>query len=167
MELDFSLLPSRTLKELMIVDTSNYGGERVDTINFEITPPGFNKVNVPFHKDRINKYDSEILGITCGKFSNLPDGVYLVKMSVPKSSVYVEKSFIKTEQLMCKYNKMLLSLHLDDDCYDKSRIKSVSEIRVLIQGSVAAANNCDTHLSRLLYNKAESLIDRIHKCNCN
>lgn len=151
----------------MIIDTSDYAGSRVDNVNVEITPPGFNKINVPFTTDSINRYDSESLGISCGRFVNLPDGIYRVKMSVSRGDIYSEQSFMKVDNLMCKYNKMLMSIHMDDDCYDKSKLKNVNEIRVLIQGSVAAANNCDATLSRTLYKKASELIDRIHKCNCN
>lgn len=167
MTLDIGLLPSVSLKKMVMIDLSDYEDNQVSNVNLEITPPGFNKINVPFVKGGVNIYDSVSFATSCGTFNVLPDGVYKIRYSIPGYEDFIEKSFFRTSLIECKYGKVLLSLHMDDDCYDKSSLNKVSEIRSMINSVIAAANNCDISLANKLYNKASKLLDRIQKCECN
>lgn len=166
MVLDLNMLPSLTLKKMVFIDTSDYGDNKVTVTNLEITPPGFNKVNVPFTKDSVNVYDSISFNTSCSTFNVLPDGVYKVKYSLPEYGEFIERSFLRTALLECKFGKVLLSFHLEDDCFDKTSLTKINEIRSMIEAAISAANNCDNSLAMKLYNKASKLLDRIKKCSC-
>lgn len=166
MHLDIGLLPSYSLQKMVLVDESNYEGVDTGTISMEITPPGFNKINVQFVPNSYNLYDSVSLGISCGTFTNIPDGIYKVKYHVPKINQFTEKTFLRTELISCKYGKVLLSLHMEDECYDKSKFSKIRDIRQMIDAAISAANNCQTELAYNLYNKADNLLNQIKECDC-
>lgn len=165
--LDINILPSCSLKKLVVVDDSNYDNNTINVNSMEITPPGFNKVNVTFVKDSINVYDSISLGISCEDYVMIPDGIYKFKYSTPGINEFIEKTFMRTELISCKYGKVLLSLHMEEECNDKTLFSKVRDIKMLIDGSISAANNCDVDLAYKLYNKADNLLDKIKKCNCH
>ena len=164
--LDLGLLPSNSLSKIVVVDESNYEGVSVGEISMEITPPGFNKINVQFTPNSVNVYDSVSMGISCGTFTIIPDGIYTMKYSVPKFNQYIQKSFFRTELIFCKYGKVLLSLHVEDDCYDKSSFSKLRDVRMMIDGSISAANDCNHELAYSLYNKADNILNQIKNCNC-
>jgi len=166
MRADLGLFPSYSLYKLRIVDESDYEGANPGEVSMEIIPPGYNKVNVPFTPDSINTYDSESLRISCGTFTTLPDGVYRVKYTVPKFNLFIQKTFLRTEQLFCKYGKVLLSLHMEYDCFDGSSLRKIKDVRLMIDAAIAAANEGNESLAYKLYNKADSILNQLKDCSC-
>ncbi len=164
--LDIGLASSNSLMKIVFVDESNYEGVATGVVSMEITPPGFNKINVQFTPNSFNIYDSDSLGISCGAFTNIPDGVYTVKYSVPKFNQFIQKSFLRTELIFCKYGKVLLSLHLEEDCKDTSSFSKLDDARRMIDAAISAANNCDVNLAYQLYNKADNILNQIKDCSC-
>lgn len=165
--LDLNLLESCSLKKLVVSDDSFYGNTKVKNASMEITPPGFNKINVTFVPDSVNIYNSTLLGISCD-YVNLPDGLYKFKYSIyPNTNNFIEKSFLRTEQLQCKYGNFLLSLHLDCKCENPSKnLSKLKNIKTLIEGAIAASNDCNTTLAYELYNAANCQLDKLKKCKC-
>lgn len=168
MRLDLDVLRNSSIKRMVITDESLYESTIPTGATLEITPPGWNKIVVPFTPNAANSYTSINLGLSCDDYIALPDGIYKLKYSVfPNTTNFVEKTFMRVEKLICKYGKVLLNLHLEDDCpIDKSSLDKMNEIRLLIEGAVAAANSCDNELAYQLYDKANCLLDRIKICEC-
>lgn len=159
-----------------IVDLSSYSPIPSSAdVSMQITPPGYPTVNVTFNPGKVNIYKCADLGITCGptECCPLPDGIYDVKYSVkintlanttPSNLAKIEKTFIKVDQLLCKYDHVFAKVDMYCNCgEDKQRqYKHVlDEVDLMIASCVSAANACDPKSSFLLYKKADDILDKI------
>ena len=168
LKLDIDILRNSSTKRLVVSDESFYGDIIAGGATLEITPPGWNKVVVGFTPNSANSYTSINMGLSCDDYVPLPDGIYKLKYSIfPNTTNFVEKTFMKADKLICKYGKVLLNLQLENECPpDKKEMQKMNEIRLLIEGSIAASNSCDNDLAYKLYDKANCLLDRIKLCSC-
>lgn len=157
---------------LSVADLSQYPANwNITNPSLEITPPGWNKVNVPFTPKTVSHYMSSHLGITCDEDMDmvLPDGIYLIKYSIhPNLTYFVEKSFMRVHNLRCQYETAFLKLNLSQCCTSQKQIvlqKELDKIDMLINASVAAANACDSVMAYNHYNLAQQLLNSLD-CNC-
>lgn len=172
--LDITLVETYNLYYIAITDISEYPPNwNIQNVSFEVTPPGFLKINVPFTPKSTNYYKSSHLGITCGVDEDcvpLPDGIWKMKYSIkPNSTYWVEKSFMRVNQIRCDYGEAFLKVDLLDECSkNKKQLKDkLQQINILIEGSVAAANACDFERATKYYEKAKFMLDNFNKdCNC-
>lgn len=176
------------MNSLSILDLSQYDTlpDPVD-VALEITPPGYPTINVPFSPGMNNVYHCSDIGIICGGVSDccaLPDGIYDVKYTVnavatvssavisASSSVTalvrgpfsIEKTFIRVDNIRCKWMNAFLKVDLDCPCADVEQKQYKDELKridLLINGSVAAANNCDDALASRLYDKANKMLNNL------
>lgn len=176
--LDITLIPTYSLKTLGIADISVYPNNfQVLNPNIEITAPGMMKVSITFNPKAVNIFNSNNINLTRAtnfdQLASLPDGIYTIKYSIaPNHERFVEKSFMRVDKLECKFAQTFLYLDLDDDSFKdvhKNKINSLKKARMFIDGSVAAMNECDSDLALKLYQKADSLLDRIieGECKCD
>ena len=121
----------------------------------------------------LNIYNSNGLGITkasCEEdLMDLPDGLWKVKYSIcPNDKLFIERFFLKTDKIQCKYDKAFLSLDLDNlsEETQKSKRKDLSSIEIFIQGAISAANNQNAKLASDLYKKADRLLNTFGQCDC-
>lgn len=160
--LNISPIETHQLGLLGIADNSDYGTSVPNNPSFEITPPGFNKINVPFQPKAINVFTGADLGLGCDN-PDLPDGIYTVKYTV--NNEFIEKQFMRISKIICNYQKKTLILFSDCGCYSNEQ-KQLQRIKLFIEGSVAAANDCQIQVSKELYKKASDLLKRMKNCNC-
>lgn len=175
--LNIDIIDTHNTKTIGIVDNSFYSSTQpIINPTFEIYPPGFNKVSLTAINNSVNVFNSNHLKLTCSddedNLSTLPDGIWTIKYSInPSLTNYVEKTFIRTDLIECKYDNVFLKLDLED-CDDicntkKDDYKTLNTIKRYIIGSIAAANTCDFILSNKLYNKANNLIKKLdYNCDC-
>lgn len=170
--LKLALIDMRDQSSLAIVDLSSYSTVPDSTqIAMQITAPGYSTVNATFTPGSVNIYKCADLGITCGptECCPLPDGIYDVKYSVLIPSIMqvaatIEKTFIKIDQIKCKFQNVFLKVDLECNCgadMQREYKRELKGIDLLIAGCVAAANDCDTVLAYKLYKKADDLLDKI------
>lgn len=173
--LKLGLWDLRDQSTLGIVDLSSYAiAPNSSQLAMQITAPGYETVNVTFTPNNVNIYKCADLGITCGptECCPLPDGIYSVKYTVqmgggamvPRDISFIDKTFIKIDQILCKFENLFAKIDLECNCgVDKQKAykKELKYIDLLIAGSVAAANSCDVPLAYSLYNKADSMLDKI------
>lgn len=167
-KLSFNVIDTHDFKTLGIVDTSWYNPDiTVETPTIEIFPPGFTYAASPFFMIKaLNIYNSNGLGITKAsceeELIDLPDGLWKVKYSIcPNDKLYIEKFFLKTDKLQCRYTQAFLNLDLskvDSDSELKKR-SNLQDIELFIQGAIAAANNQDAKLASDLYKKANNMLN--------
>lgn len=157
---------------LSVADLSQYPTNwNITNPSLEITPPGFNKVNVAFTPKTVSHYTSSHLGITCDEDMDmaLPDGIYLLKYSIhPNLTHFVEKSFMRVYNIWCQYEEKFLELNLSQCCPNKKQSmlqRELDKIDMLINSSVAAANACDSERAYREYNLAQQLLNNLD-CNC-
>lgn len=143
-------------------------------VSLQIQAPGWPMLNVPFQPGSLNVYKCGDLGILCEIVNccPLPDGIYSVTYTtstIPPATTSIVKTFIKIDQIECRFQNAFLKVDLECDCEyeEKKKYKEMlREIDLLINGSVAAANDCNDLLSVKLYQQADALIDRIYSKLC-
>lgn len=156
---------------LGVADITEYPQNwNIQNASLEITPPGFNKVNVVFTPKSVNYYKSNHLDITCDDLEEcmpLPDGMYTVKYSIhPNLTYVVEKTFMRVEQLMCQFGETLLTIDLETDKGKPDRTK-LHQVFLLIQGAVFAGRKGDGISATANYDKAKKILDGMSKnCAC-
>lgn len=171
--LDLLYIDTHNIGTLGIVDISQYPtGFSVTTPSLEITPPGFNKITIPFVAYSLQIYNSHTLGITSGECepNPLPDGIYTVRYTVfPSHRNYVNKSFLRIEKLLEKFDKIYVKLDIIqcDLTIKSAEKKQLNLIWEYINGAIASANNCAEAQAMELYNRADAALDKFEKtCSC-
>lgn len=170
--LDLIYVPSYNLKTLMIFDGSIYPTNPPEVVSptIEITPPGFNTVVIPFTVNEINTFTSLNLQVTTDNtLRPLPDGVYHMKYSVsPAFENFVEKTFLRVDLLQEKFDKAFLTLDMmqcDRAIKEQSKQELVS-IYLIIQGAIAASNECANEIAMKLYRQADRMLELFFNSGC-
>lgn len=168
--LDLLLIETYSASTIGIADISIYAPTYTvpSTLQIEITPPGFAKVTVDFTTKNANIYRALDLGLTCTETCmEMPDGIYEVKYSTPAPKIAsITKYFIKVDRIKNVYMNKFLSVDMECNCTTEKNQKlkkELQKVNMLIEGAVAAANQCDLVTSKSRYQKAESLLKQI-KC---
>jgi hypothetical protein len=174
LSLNLNIISTHNVKTIGVADATSYPANFIITSPvLEITPPAFRKVSLPFSAKSVNIFNSNNLLITdCTNedlLAPLPDGIYKLKYSIqPALTNYVEKSFMRVDLLKCKYTKAKLSLDIEcDGCVNKATdTKLLQRIKLLIEGSIASANECDEVAAMKKYSQAYKLLESFKNCNC-
>jgi len=174
--LNFDIVDTHDFKTLGIVDTSWYNPDiTIETPTIDIYPPGYTHAASPFFMIRaLNVYNSNGIGLTKAsceeELVDLPDGLWKIKYSIcPNDKLFIEKFFLKTDKIVCRYTQAFLTLDLSmlDEDSEKKKRKKLEEIELYIQGAIAASNNQNAKLASDLYKKANTLLDRFGaSCEC-
>lgn len=168
-QLNIGLMNLNDSKLMGIIDLSVYP-TNWNTVSptIEITTPGYGTEFIPFSPSSLQVINSNHLGVSCDSecLKVLPDGIYTFRYSIyPSYKYYVDKTFLRVEQLYEKFDKMFLTLELDCKEATSTQRKQLEEIELYIQGALAAASNCATKLASELYNKADRLLTSLIKTN--
>jgi hypothetical protein len=175
MILDFLVINTYNTQTLGVADISTYDTNppNVSSANMEITIPGFpDPVNVPFIPQDFNVYNSIILGLTdFPLLAPLPDGVYFMKYSVaPATTYFREKNIMRTDRIQEKFDAAFMKLDMMEcDQAIRTQAKVVlNSVWYMIQGSIAAANNCAIDTANKLYAQANRQLDYFiaNQCGC-
>lgn len=171
--LDILILDTHDVKTLGIGDISTYPiGVTIVNPSIQITPPSALKVTLPFTAKNLTIYNSNTLGITCSETDcdsiDLPDGIYQIKYTItPADTRFVEKSFLRTEQIQRDLGIAFLSTGINQCGGKAGKIKKeqLDDIMNLIQGAIADSNNCNAISAMNKYVLASSLLQNFNK-NC-
>lgn len=174
MTLDFLVINTYNTATLGVADISVYDTQppNVSAPTMEITIPGYTSaVSIPFIPQDFNVYNSVILGLNplSGGMQPLPDGVYYMKYSVaPAFTNFVEKNIMRTEKIQEKFDNAFMKLDMMEcDSAIRTQAKvDLNSIYYMIQGSIAAANNCAIDTANKLYAQADRQLNNFIKNNC-
>lgn len=174
LKLDILVIPMYNVQLLGIADASTYPTPPVSP-TIEIDVPSFGAVSLPFTPNDFNIFNSTTLGITgaTDPLVPLPDGVYTLKYSIfPAYDNNVEKTILRVDQLMEKFDKAFMKLDMMEcDMAIKTQQKvELNSIYFFINGAIAAANNCAIDTANKLYNQAQKMLDNFIKnggCHCS
>lgn len=167
-KLDINLVETYNINTIGFADVSTYKNGP-SGVTMTITPPGWEKVVVDFTPSSVNIYNATHFDINCDAESPLPDGLYELHYSVaPNTTTFIEKSFFRTALIKCKYARTRLAIDAKCDCGSsrESLEQAMSEIRTLIEGAVASANQCDTDTAYDKYRMADKMLNRLSACGC-
>ncbi len=166
-KLNLLYLDTHDVNTLAVADASFYESDfNIINPTLEITPPGFVVHTAPFTEKTIEVFNSNTTGITCDgcELAQLPDGIWKLKFSITPANVYyVEKTFLRTNQIYAKLDTIFLRM---DFMTCDSQIKledkqTLDTIEFFIEGAIAAANNCLNKEAMNLYNKANKMLDEL------
>ena len=173
MTLDILVVPTYNTLTLGVADASTYDTDPpvVTSPTLEVTMPGFAPVFVPFNVNDFNILNSASLGLSAvgDPLIALPDGIYTLTYSVaPAYLNYVTKTIIRVEQLQEKFDNAFMKLDMMEcDLAIKTQAKvDLNSVYYMIQGSIAAANNCAVDTSNKLYVQADRMLNNFIKTNC-
>jgi len=154
------------------VDASTYPDEPPVVVNpiLLATPPGFPAISIPFKYNSYNILTSDLLGITeAGLVNPLPDGIYQFQYSIDPSDVnFTNISIMRVDKLQLKFDRVFMQLDMmecDEAIKTQAKVQ-LNTIYLLIQGSIAAANECAIIESNKLYDKASQMLDTMLRRNC-
>lgn len=166
--LSFDIIDTHDFKTLGIVDTSWYNPLiTIETPTIEILPPGHTNAVSPFFMVKaLNVYNSNGVGITHASCEEelqvLPDGIWKIKYSIcPNDKLFIEKYFLRTDLLRCRYDQAFLTLDLKDkESLKSDKMKKLNEIETYIIGAHAAINDQNPKDAQDFYNKADKLLSK-------
>jgi len=173
MTLDILVVPTYNTLTLGVADASTYDTDPpvVSSPTLEVTMPGFDPVFVPFNVNDFNIFNSASLGLSVvgAPLIALPDGIYTLTYSVaPAYLNYVTKTIIRVEQLQEKFDNAFMKLDMMEcDLAIKTQAKvDLNSVYYMIQGAIAAANNCAVETSNKLYIQADRMLNNFIRTNC-
>jgi hypothetical protein len=168
------VLPTYDVSSICVADASTYLTHPFDVPGpiLVATAPGFPPVSVPFNTGNYNILTSDIFKISePGVIMPLPDGVYqfhyyITPTSLPENNTRI--TIMRVDQLQEKFDSVFMTLDFMecDQAIKKQAKENLSTIYLLIQGSIAAANNCAIIEANTLYDKASNMLDAMIKKNC-
>jgi hypothetical protein len=172
LKLNILVVPTYNTMTLGVADASTYPASppvSSPTINIDI--PGFGEAVLPFSINDFNIFNSTNLGITSisDPPTPIPDGLYTLTYSVaPAYENYVTKNIMRVEVLQEKFDEAFMKLDLMecDLAVKKQQKVELNSIYYLIQGSIAAANNCAIDTANKLYAQASKLLNNFIKNGC-
>jgi hypothetical protein len=128
-------------------------------------------VTLPFVPNTHNVFNSGNLQLTgpSDPLVSLPDGLWTFKYSVfPNNQYFVEKSFFRIDNLQENFDRAFLTLDMMEcDLAVKEQHKlELDSIYFMIQGAIAAGNNCMTDVANRLYLTAAKALNKFVKCSC-
>jgi hypothetical protein len=173
LKLDILVIPTYNKFTLGIADASTYPeSPAVDSPTIQITIPGFGLISLPFTTNDFNVFNSTSLGLTTvnDSYVPLPDGVYTLTYTVtPAFENFVTKTFMRVEQIQERFDAAFMKLDMMecDMAIKKQQKVHLNSIYYLIQGAIAAANNCAVDAANKLYLQASKMLTSFISNNCN
>lgn len=172
LRLDILVVPTYNTLTLAIADASTYpDGFTISSPSLEIEIPGLGSTVVPFVPNDFNVFNSSTLSITevDEDLQPIPDGLYTITYSVaPAYTNYVTKNIMRVEQLQEKFDEAFMKLDMMecDTAIKKQQKVDLNTVYFLIQGSIAAANNCAIDVANKLYLQAAKQLSYLTKNGC-
>jgi len=173
--LSFNILDSGSCKDLMLLDTSYYSSNQtISNATLQIISPFDDyPVELNYSKNGITIINSNNLGITnvtdFDYLQVLPDGLYTAKISVcPEEQYWFEKSWYRTCQLDCKYDKAFLKLKVQscEACFSPENLQRLERARIYSYGAKVNAKNQNYKEADKLYKGAEKILNNLLECDC-
>lgn len=174
--LSFDILNSYNCKTLLILDTSVYNSlQDIEGRVLQLISPfdSNDVIELPYQKSGITTITSNVIKLTTNASERhliaLPDGLWTAKITIcPYDQFFYEKSFYRTCQIECKYNKAILTLDFNrcSACFDDNKVKKLDTVRRYLDGVTANAENGNFNKATELYNYANKLLDEILNCDC-
>lgn len=172
LNLKIVVLPTYDVSSINVADASTYPTEPPVVVDpfLLATPPGFLPVTLPFNVQGNNILTSDKLGITAsGVIEPLPDGIYTFNYTISPSSVNsTTVTIMRVDRLQEKFDKVFMSLDMmecDNSVKTQAKV-NLNTIYLLIQGAMAAANECAIIEANQLYVQASNMLDAMLKKNC-
>ena len=173
-KIDFTILPTKEPKEIVLLDTSQWGIAYNQPAYLSILPPGYtNYINHSFVKQTYTILNSSNLGMGCitgecngGELEDLDDGIWEFCLKSAYEGINKKRFFLKDDQLRTEIDKIRIRL-LDTQGFTFVRTQTTDQLEI-IEDILAGAHsmlregrNNDTMKG---YNEASKLVDKLKQC---
>lgn len=163
--LDFTI--SSELYDLYIIDNSEWGISYELPAVIEITTPGRTEpVSLYFEKKEVTAYNSKDLKLNCFdngcEKSELPDGIYHVKIKASPDSFFKEYDFLKTDVLDEKIKKAYVGIS-EYDCNSKC-FKDLMQADFFLKTASSYILFGDVKNAMSYYGESKRIIDKLISC---
>jgi hypothetical protein len=172
-KLEFVILSTDNCNTFALADTSYYNpNQPISNAALQIISPFSTfPVQVNYYRSGITVINSASLNITnpYDPLQVIPDGIYTAKISIcPEDKYFYEKTWFRTCQLECQYEKALLKLDITkcDECFDPKKLDKLKRANIYIQGVKANMGSCNIKQAQALYTAANKIIEDVIDCNC-
>lgn len=170
--LNFLVVPTYNKYLLNVLDQSTGYPSPIVAPTIEITLPSApSPISLPFVPNSSNTFNSTTLGLTAvgDPIAPLPDGVYNLKYTIsPANTNFAERNVLSVNQLQEKFDEAFMKMDMME-CDGPIRMQQkvdLNTIYFLIQGAIAASNNCAIPTAETLYAQAERLLDSFMRNGC-
>lgn len=163
LHIDFDVLETNNPKKLMIADTSsNWLHAESEPAYLYITLPGSKREHIfTFDKKSIMVYNSNNLGLStpdlnCKQqsYKDLPDGLYKIKLQSVFEEYFVEKYYLKTDQIEKEIAKKIVDNALNQSTSNESFVDKVFETEWKLKVAKSFTRDCNVPMVMRYYNEA-------------
>jgi hypothetical protein len=172
LNLKIVVLDTHDVESICVADASTYPNEPPEVNNpiLLVTPPGFNPISLVFPVQGNLIMTSDEIGISeAGVIEPLPDGLYTFSYSFePSYSNVTTITIMRVNRLQEKFDRVFMTLDMmvcDQAIKTQAKV-NLNTIYLLIQGSIAAANECAIIEANKLYDIASAMLDTMLNKNC-
>lgn len=167
--LDFDVIGGHNLRTFLLADGSDYMEPPQHPV-YEIIVPGFGAaVRLSYIPNQVMVINSGLLQLSppgATAFRELPDGIYQITQKIDLSSsdsLTRYRSYLRTDQLETKYDRLLQRLELSDHGLKKDRQlkEHIITLDILIQSAQAEAYLCNDQKAISKYRMADRLADKL------
>lgn len=167
--LDFDVYGGHNIRTFLLVDESDYM-ETPENPLYKIIVPGFTAtVTIGYIPNQVTVINSNLLQISCSGTSDLvrlPDGIYQVTQQIGSTSADTltrYRSYLRTNELQEKYDKLLQRLELSDYGIRKDRQlkENIILLDILMQSAIAETYLCNDRKAIDKYHVADRLADKL------
>ena len=175
---DFTVVPTKESKEIVILDTSNWGVAYTKPSYLSILPPGYSSyINLSFVKETFTILNSSNLGMSCItqdcteiQLEDLDDGIWEFILKSSYEGLEKKRYYLKDDQLRTEIDKVRISLFQNQGFNvppDNIAVKELNIIEFLVATAHSLARQGMNSDSMRGYNEAVKLIEKLKKCkNC-
>jgi hypothetical protein len=147
---------------MSVLDTSVYP-QTPTSANLEVYVPGYdNPFEIAFIVGEVNILNSYSFGFTTGTtsdYTELPDGVYTLNLTVCPGVGVCTRHHLRTCKIDCRL--ALQWAKYADACEDEKILYYLDRVDFLLRGAEANADLCNPDKATELYLKANDLLGRI------
>lgn len=174
-KIDFTILPTKEPKEIVLLDTSNWGIAYGQPAYLSILPPGHsNWINLNFVKETYTILNSSNLSMTSiandctdSILEDLDDGVWEFCLKSSFENINRKRFYLKDDQLRTEIDKIRIGLFETQgfNYQIKSEIlKELNKIEFILSASHALVRQGRNTDSMRGYNEAANLVNKVKKC---
>jgi hypothetical protein len=177
-KIDFTIVPTKEPKEIVILDTSNWGVAYTQPSYLSVLPPGYsNYINLNFVKQTYTILNSTNLGMSCITqdcteicLEDLDDGVWEFILKSSYSGLDKKRYFLKDDQLRREIDKVRISLFQNQGFNvppDNIAVKELNKIEFLLSTAHSLIRQGMNSDAMKGYLESVKLLEKLKKCkNC-
>lgn len=175
-KIDFTILPTKEPKEIVLLDTSQWGVAYNQPAYLSILPPGYtNYINHSFVKQTYTILNSSNLGMGCitgecngGELEDLDDGIWEFCLKSAYQGIDKKRFFLKDDKLRTEIDKIRITLFENQGFNFPTKnetVKQLNTIEFLLATAHSLIRQGRNNDAMKGYNESVKLVEKLKKCH--